>query len=74
MSTDLFAKLSAQKPRACRRSSLPRRASRAASSTSAGEDATVHLDAEDAMPPTMDTDGPSRLRRDVDGFASSASR
>ena len=52
MSTDLFAKLSAQKPRACRRSSLPRRASRAASSTTAGEDATVHLDAEDAMPST----------------------
>ena len=24
--------------------------------------------------PTMDTDGPSRLRRDVDGIASSASR
>ena len=52
MSTDLFAKLSAQKPRASRRASLPRRASRAASSTTAGEDATVHLDAEDAMPST----------------------
>jgi len=53
MSIDLFAKLSAQKPRASRRASIPRRPSRAAPSTSADEDATVHLDAdEDAVPST----------------------